>query len=150
MKVLFEYSSAVIEIEDARSGGSAQDLDIANNKLQNSVGDKCEYHRKEEGGREIDSEDAESDFRVEDEDFENADENESGGDDDDDDDDDDDGGFFLSNEDEKDDPMEHALQALLDIETENLKAANKRKSDKMVVIRSAKKTKSVQSNETTN
>ena len=53
MKVLFEYSSAVIEIEDARSGGSAQNLDIAINKLQNSVGDKCEYHRKEEGGREI-------------------------------------------------------------------------------------------------
>ena len=35
MKVLFEYSSAVIEIEDARSGGSAQNLDIAINKLQN-------------------------------------------------------------------------------------------------------------------
>ena len=156
MKVFFEYSSAVIEIENAKSSRSVQKLEVTMNDLQSSAESKCKYHKKEENKEnkenetEVEHEDAENNLCGTDEDFENEsgdDENDDDDDDDDeddeDDDDDNDGGFFFSNEDEKDDPMEHALQALLDIDAETLRGASKRKSNSAAGERSTKMAKTV-------
>ena len=65
-------------------------------------------------------EDEDDDGSNEDGDF---DDEEIGDGSDDSDEEEEDGGFFLSNEDEKDDPLEHALDAMLDIEVQAHAAA---------------------------
>ena len=146
MKVLFEYSSAVVEIENARGSGSLplQESRKGRSEACGSVGTECKNHEKEgneqdEGEQEHEEEEEEDNVDNMDDDYEDGDENASitaiddedqpeSNEEDDDEEDEEDDGFFLTNEDEKDDPMEHALQALLDIEAEANRAIVKKRS----------------------
>jgi hypothetical protein len=116
-KVLFEYASAVLEIEmqQKKEGEVASFTDQEGDKQGvKGVGEREADDSDDDEGERLQDHDDYNDEDQFDEDLDDGDEIQ--GEDDDDSDDEDDGGFLLCNEDEKDDPLEHALEAMLEME----------------------------------
>jgi hypothetical protein len=129
--VLYEYSSAVLEIENAKVGGqsdSARSVSVAtlpssegsahlSERPRNSSSDSAAADSVDiETDDKDDSDDRSDDFNGEDND--DDDDGEEGSEDEVESEEDEDGGFFDSEEGGRDDPLEHALDAMLDIEAE--------------------------------
>jgi hypothetical protein len=134
--VLYEYSSAVLEIENAKvevqskashsasvetAPSSEGDANLSE-RTRNSSVDSEALGSVEIGSEDKDDfEDHSDDFNGVDNDEDNEEEEEEEGSQDEDVDEseeDEDGGFFDSEEGGRDDPLEHALDAILDIEAE--------------------------------
>jgi hypothetical protein len=134
--VLYEYSSAMLEIENAKVGvqsyatrsasvatvpSSEGNSNLSERKRNSSVDSEAVGSVEIGTGDKDDFEDHSDDFNGVDNDEDNEDEEEEEGSQDEDVDEseeDEDGGFFASEEGGRDDPLEHALDAMLDIEAE--------------------------------
>ena len=118
-KVLFEYSSAVLEIENAKEGGQSNPAHSAPVQIVLSSEGTVHVDRvRIETEDKDDFDDHSDDFNGEDIDDDDDEDEGSGPEDEDESEEDEDGGFFDSEEGGKDDPLEHALDAMLDIEAE--------------------------------
>jgi predicted dehydrogenase len=118
-KVLFEYSSAVLEIENAKEGWQSNPAPSAPAQTVPSSKGTVHVDRvRIETEDKDDFDDHSDDFNGEDIDDDDDEDEGSGPEDEDESEEDEDGGFFDSEEGGKDDPLEHALDAMLDIEAE--------------------------------